>query len=114
MAASINLTSSFPSGNQIPSNTRDNVFCTGANDSPALQWTLTDLDPVIQVESFRLICIDTDAAGSGPGGKFIHWKVEDIPPTVFSIGANQAWPVPVTIFPVTFPELFTKIAYPDS
>jgi phosphatidylethanolamine-binding protein (PEBP) family uncharacterized protein len=102
MPASINLTSSFPSGNQIPSNSRDNVFCTGANDSPLLQWTLTDLSP-LQVESFRLICIDIDAVGTGPGGKFLHWKVEDIPPTVFSIGTNQAWPVPVTIFSTDYP-----------
>jgi phosphatidylethanolamine-binding protein (PEBP) family uncharacterized protein len=98
---SITITSSFASGIQIPVVHRS-AFCSGSNQSPLLQWSLSnDVDPNAVI-SYSITCIDTNAAGTGPNGKFLHWKVEDIPNTVTSIGANANFPASVTIFPTDY------------
>ncbi|MGA7871153.1 MAG: YbhB/YbcL family Raf kinase inhibitor-like protein, partial [Candidatus Binatus sp.] len=72
--AQLTLTSpSFAPGATIA----DDFTCTGADRSPALQWS----NPPQSTKSFALVVDDPDA----PGGTFIHWVAYNIPPQVTSL-----------------------------
>ena len=71
------LTSSeFEDGGTIP---RD-FACTGANQSPELNWS----EPPVGTQSFAIIFNDPDASSKG----FVHWLVYNIPGDARSMPAN--------------------------
>lgn len=72
------LTSSaFGQGQPIPAD----YTCTGAGQSPPLQWT----DPPTGTQRLALVVEDPDA----PGGTFIHWVLYNIPGTTRTLAAAQ-------------------------
>ncbi len=54
--------------------------CDGKDRSPQLTWS----DFSAETKSFALFCNDPDA----PGGRWVHWLVVNIPPTVTSFLAG--------------------------
>jgi Raf kinase inhibitor-like YbhB/YbcL family protein len=69
-------TSAFKPGGQIPAE----YSCSGANRSPALQWSGAPAGS----GSFALIVEDPDA----PSGTFIHWVVFNLPADATGIAAD--------------------------
>jgi len=63
----------FPQGGMIPAQ----YTCTGADTSPALQWSGTPANTV----SFALIVDDPDA----PAGTWVHWLLWNVPPSLHSL-----------------------------
>ncbi|HEX9986369.1 MAG TPA: YbhB/YbcL family Raf kinase inhibitor-like protein [Thermoanaerobaculia bacterium] len=72
----------FAPGAVLPDSTVLNgLDCTGANESPALEWTGVPAG----TKSFVMILDDYEARG---GDGFIHWAAYNIPPTVTSLAPN--------------------------
>ena len=89
------ISADFQNGGQIP------VACTcdGRDRSPQLTWS--DFPP--QTKSFALICNDPDA----PGGRWVHWLVVNIPPTVTGLIAGHQFDG----HGIEIPNHFGKTAY---
>jgi Raf kinase inhibitor-like YbhB/YbcL family protein len=69
----------FTDGAEIP----EQFTCTGAGESPPLEWTLRRRAPLL-----ALVVDDPDA----PGGTFVHWVVFDLPGSTTGIPQGGALP----------------------
>jgi Raf kinase inhibitor-like YbhB/YbcL family protein len=72
-------TAAFPPNGRIP----EIYTCEGEDVPPPLVWSGAPAG----TKSFALIVDDPDA----PGGRFCHWAIFDIGPTITSVATKYRW-----------------------
>jgi phosphatidylethanolamine-binding protein (PEBP) family uncharacterized protein len=75
-------------------------LCLQGNVNPAFNWTLTGFNQG-HIDTYDIYMIDNSATGTGPGNKFLHWKVTQLNNTYLSLDQDQIWTTEV-IFPTDY------------